>query len=431
VDNPYIILADEVVHNPDALTGLADWFDSGKARSAFDFAFALGQADNGSALTQVIGSWLDAARCLDVVTGYFQGMAARLGGLPPTWSTRLDKVAEQHPNYAATVTLRGDPSHQGFQRVFNMVRSKAIPLQHLRAFGSGTWRNSLGVDEKARILSLLREWESSDAAMAISLALGLLVSWTRPKEQELPVELVELAMELLRNALQVNIDRVLLIANQPENYGGNGKVAFENWSSLLMRIGPTRPKEMVELILDALTGDWFNYLMREKELVSLLVDCAAANPRFAMDAVGQRLLNPARRNRFCFTRLPELFEAIGVESIKGWIAQHGHNLLHYIVPHLASPKMEDGKPFIPAVTEWVFTDFENDEGIFRAYCTGRHDTEVQVTYAGNRRPALERALEPFRNHPLRRVRDWAEYELQSKYRDAQENEHLSEWLART
>src|SRR4051794_34420082 len=43
--DPYMALAGEVARDPSALAGLADWFESGKARSAFQFALALGRVD--------------------------------------------------------------------------------------------------------------------------------------------------------------------------------------------------------------------------------------------------------------------------------------------------------------------------------------------------------------------------------------------------
>ena len=412
--DPFTELASEVVRNPQVLTELTEWFDSDKARSAFQFGIALGKVDEANTAAAFVRSWIDAGRCPGVVAGYLRGRADQLHGLPPEWTLHLDENAKLHPQYVALVSMEGDPSLQGFQRVFVLIKNDLLPLKFLRGFGWGPWLDVLRVEDQAAIIALLAERCEREPAETVSIALGVLASWswkTLPKK-ELPTELIESALALLRLPMQRQMH-----------------VDHHNWTSVLELVAEARPTESVELILDALTIWWPGRIALENEALPLLLAYAAQEPHYAMEAIGRRLLDPERRPWFSLLRLPGLFEAIGVEVVKNWINLNGREYMQYIAPHLEGPKMQDGKPIIPPVTEWALTEFEDDD-VFRAFCSGQHNGEVLVGDARDRRPELERVVEPFRNHPLRRVRDWVQYELQSNDREAEMDEYLDEQHAR-
>ncbi|HYH64750.1 MAG TPA: hypothetical protein VD866_08665, partial [Urbifossiella sp.] len=90
--------------------------------------------------------------------------------------------------------------------------------------------------------------------------------------------------------------------------------------------------------------------------------------------------------------------------------------------HLASPTAgPDGGGVVPPVTAWLFTEREHDQEAFESFLTGRHRG---VFMSGDDLVEKARvAMSPFAAHPLRRVREWAAYEIDTADRHA-------DWLRR-
>ena len=109
---------------------------------------------------------------------------------------------------------------------------------------------------------------------------------------------------------------------------------------------------------------------------------------------------------------PGLFEAIGLPVVKDWVRKHGARYAKYIARHVESPAVDqDGKPSIPPLTEWLLTEFEENKEVFSSFCAGRHSFETRFGHARDHRAEIETQVRPFLNHRLRRVREWAQYEL--------------------
>src|SRR5262249_35201486 len=141
----YAQLAQEVLDQHEVMQRLADWFDSQKAKSAFQFGSALGGAEPGSVIAATIAPWLGTGRCADLVLGYLRAIAARQGALPSEWRQQLDQTAKHHAEYAARLTLDADFSREGFERVMQLVASGALKSSYLKGFASLNWEATLGV----------------------------------------------------------------------------------------------------------------------------------------------------------------------------------------------------------------------------------------------------------------------------------------------
>jgi hypothetical protein len=103
-----------------------------------------------------------------------------------------------------------------------------------------------------------------------------------------------------------------------------------------------------------------------------------------------------------------------------WLDRHGHEHLRWLVRHFSSPYVsEDGQLTVPPLTEWLFRQHEGDDEAFSAFLMGRH--HFQVVTQGDVNPDRKRLeMQPFLAHPLRRVREWAQYEISSEERQAAE-----------
>ena len=176
--SPYAQLAQAVLSEPDVLRRLGDWFASDKALSAFNFAVALGEADEQNAAAPTFASWLEAGRCRGAVAGYLRGVGTRQGSLPVEWSQRLERATEFHAEYAAIVTVDSDFSERGFQRVMRLVQTGTLPPSVLIAFNSPNWEPHVGLRERRQIIDLLLSMQQADRNQILGTALSLGTNWT-------------------------------------------------------------------------------------------------------------------------------------------------------------------------------------------------------------------------------------------------------------
>jgi hypothetical protein len=179
------------------------------------------------------------------------------------------------------------------------------------------------------------------------------------------------------------------------------------------------------LVTDALTSAGPSRVVLEDLTLKVLLDVASGHPRLVMNAVGRCLIDPGRRPYFNFHRFHGLFEAIGEGEVQQWVAKHP-DLIRQLAYQLDSPCLQDNKPFIPPVSEWLMTKFGDDDHVFREFCAGRHSFEITEGHARDRRADLERNMAPFLEHTLPWVRRWAEWELKENENDAKMDDYMDD-----
>jgi hypothetical protein len=139
-----------------------------------------------------------------------------------------------------------------------------------------------------------------------------------------------------------------------------------------------------------------------------------------MGVIGRALLDPDRRGIFGAAVYTGLFDAIGVNNVRRWVDTHGSEYLRWIARHFASPHVDDqGQVGVPPLTEWLFTNREDDQRAFEWFLMGRHSGAK--VWTGDQTAETRAEMEPYLQHPLRRVREWAEYEIRSA-------EHEADWF---
>jgi hypothetical protein len=150
-----------------------------------------------------------------------------------------------------------------------------------------------------------------------------------------------------------------------------------------------------------------------------------------MEEVGRAILDRERRVLFGVHIFRGLFEAIGLPVVQEWVAAHGVKQIRWLARHLASPYLDQaGQAVIPPLTAWFLEACEGDDRAFREFCAGRHDFEFR-SGPPESRDALERRLQPFREHSLPRVREWVSYELSHRDWEAEPHARYEDEVERT
>src|SRR5262249_8538204 len=73
---------------------------------------------------------------------------------------------------------------------------------------------------------------------------------------------------------------------------------------------------------------------------------------------------------------------------------------------------------VPDLTAYVLSQFAEDERVFQRFCAGVHDGEVRVGDIAAQHEREAAVARRFLDHPLPRIRQWAEHEINRADRDA-------------
>jgi hypothetical protein len=147
--------------------------------------------------------------------------------------------------------------------------------------------------------------------------------------------------------------------------------------------------------------------------LSVLTARAASSGALVLDAMRPYLLDRG----LCRARGPvrPLLERIGLDATLGWLMGLGDGDRLRAARSLAflveGPVLGEGAPSVPPLTEWLLTEYAEDEELFRAFLGGRRSPEVWDLAPPPSPERLRPWYEPYLAHGSRRVREWAEYEI--------------------
>ena len=77
-----------------------------------------------------------------------------------------------------------------------------------------------------------------------------------------------------------------------------------------------------------------------------------------------------------------------------------------------------GQPWIPPLTEFVLTRFEDDDRTFSEFVAGVHSFQLYRGSYSSARDQERLVAKAFMNSPIRRVREWAQSEMAQAEADA-------------
>jgi hypothetical protein len=154
------------------------------------------------------------------------------------------------------------------------------------------------------------------------------------------------------------------------------------------------------------------------EGAEVLVQAAGVDPQGVMEAVGNAVLDRHRRTLFGVCVLHGLFEAIGTGPIKAWVERNGRENLRWLTRHFPAPRLNRaGQADLPPITEWLLRERGDGDEAFEWFIMGCHSGGV-FTESDVNPDRTRREMEPFLQHELPRVRQWAEQEIRRVEREA-------------
>ena len=251
-----------------------------------------------------------------------------------------------------------------------------------------------------RVLTILKSLAGLGDEHASIVALDLLDTWWHRKEEAFDPLLVEVAIEFAILPSPMNSDMYDF-----------------RWLEVLKLVLTHKPEVVAQLIVDRITDHNGMHWTSNHPVVDVRSKASAANPSLAMQAIGNSILDSNRLPMFGVCIYRGLFEPIGLDAVRNWIELNGTEHLEYIARHLQSPYIrQDGEVAMQDITRWLLDDQENNQEAFDCFLMGRSDGAFH--WQGDQTVNKREEMEPFLNHPLRRVRQWATYEIERVSGDA-------------
>lgn len=392
----YGALARDTLRQVDVLDDLDEWFHDADQNSLSFFGYYLGLEDSQLVLLGRMVQMIERTVHEVLVSGYMRGMVVRNGTLEGSVSAALDDLLDEHPEYVSKVTLSGDYSVSGLERLKKslvLADPETRPSLLFIEFGREPWCDFIDEETKIELLDLLWVLYEGGDDYAIKISIDLAARWYQ--------EFAEIASESVSQ-------KVLILLTTAMH--SDAAYQLRNWDSLIRKLPRRYDAEAIRLYATALTARRPGHF---KDVgLEGLVDYAKTSPHAVMEAVGSKMLNPETRPFFFIDVYRDLFESIGLSVIKEWAKVVGEEGVVAMARHLASPGPVESDPtFVPPLTKWVLSEFEHSDRVFSSFCTGRYSFKV---WCGNEleeyQVELQKQLRPYFQHELRRVREWAEYE---------------------
>jgi hypothetical protein len=408
-NDPYATMAEELSADTSSLEELSVVLSNDENQGAFNLGNACGKRENHLRFDSQVKTWLRDGKCDSYVAGYIFARLASSDTVTEDWQDELDQIVQTQPLYCATITTMIDLSERGFKRLMNLVDIGCVSdVQVYSRLGVGGWLHVLSDDMQTDVCNRLAKVNESAKGQGASIAVDLIFMWTHLNDEQVPSHLKEFCFSFLQLAMTSTEFK--------ETY---------KWSELASKLVDEYPVRIAKLILDMYQPSSLTIRFDMERLDPIIVKAATLKPMEVMDSLGDVLLNEETRMIFEIVRHEGIFETIGQQIIEDWIAKNGCDYLGNIASHLASPFVDQhGQVDMPKVLEWLFTRYEDDDEMFEGFLSGRHRLNVSV---GNVEVTeFEHTMKPFMEHPLRRVRDWAVWEIQQAKREKEWYEDYEE-----
>ncbi len=376
------------------------------------------QAINVWALGDTMGAYDTNAVCLDIIMQAVEDTQAT--GLPREYIGSLlrnhphhtaavnqwiDKFENQLPVIAYELFRAGGDATKAVERALKLVDKGILPLEYLGGFSAGIPGRPLSTEEFYDILKrLISSVHERKNESAVQTAIKL-VAYRLQNDQR------ENKTSVLENAAIQNLIWELLEATAQST-----KFDSYHWEEVLRITAKFDIDKAVKIASLAVVSENEQQKMIAEKMI---VEFAKDRPDLVMQRLGKVILSEEYGWHFEIERYRFLIQNLPLDTMKKWLQSVGAIGAQHIARHLSIPYLdENSKPIVPPLTEFVLSEFENDEDTFRKFCISSHNLQIyrgDITYQKEKEAEIAKY---FLNHPLRRVREWAEHEISSCKQEA-------------
>jgi hypothetical protein len=383
-------LVREVVQTRETLESELDWLLGPNAHSAYEFGLAVGRNDQEARYLVTILDRASGAEQRGFALGYVQGHQWTAQSAKNTLVAWLDRNQTNFPHVASEIAMSAGGFAEPFRRVTRLFDEGRVSLSVLYALGLASIRNKYSEDEVGGILKRLADVAVSGDENALRAGLDMLAF----RYHGVAKESRQLVDENVRNAAWA----------LAEAMAGSDGPRDPWWGEIVQMLAKEDSVRAAEVAARGLVG---SYGVKEQARDALL-GIVNAHPLEVMEAIGKVALDAESGWRFQIGSNRSIVAAIPLDIVQAWVKRVGVEGVRRIARSLPEPYLDSaGVPTVPELTAWILRTFESDDPTFHEFFAGIGSFEIlsgDISAAHMKRAEKARA---FRNHPLKRIREWS------------------------
>ena len=405
-------LASHLLKVPEAWSRERDWLYGDEAQGAGELGKALGTLDASESLSEEVLRTALGARNRALARGYLRSLLNRLPTGAQSVRLWLDEHEDEHPEAVVDLAQMGGDDLRALDRTLASVRAGRVPSHwaHWQNLARGGYKLGAGTlsDVLEALISAHGKGDESAARIAMdSLALSL---------NSLDADGVEPYQD---PAVRSAAWRVLELeqAGEAEPY---------SWSEALEKLAPFDPAKASRLAMHGAMQAGPPSLEAE----SLTHVLAKNYPTAFLPALEEIMFDKDQGWKFFVSNFRALIASLPVALVRDLVKRRGVDAAQKLARHLPEPHISAGEPVVPPLTSWILEEFEDDDRVFGEFSAGLFGVELAH---GNVAAVFESKAEiaaRFRNHRLKRIREWAEGQVRAARDQARTERQREEefWL---
>lgn len=327
------------------------------------------------------------------MAGYFHGLYWRRGEVSAVLADALDSMADAHPDVAIWVTLCADISESGFRRLLRLT-PQAKPgayslLGNLRV--GQAWPRLMSIERQVQVMLLLTEVEQAGQPQAYDLALEMASQWT-PVGVKFSAALADALLPILANALV------------------QARLSTGGWYWMLAvgKLPGSHLSHKIDLLIEAVK----EHIDLRSDALSMLGEILRSHPTEAANVLEAKILSIDHEDRRLLGDLLSLFGVDQIETVQRLVRKLVVTGARALAEHISAPYPTAEDPIhVPPMTAWLLDEFEEDDYVFGLFCAARHSNQIYVGGMERYFIGTEERVSPYLKHPLRRIREWAQNEI--------------------
>ncbi|MEM9272690.1 MAG: hypothetical protein AAGA80_06965 [Cyanobacteria bacterium P01_F01_bin.143] len=395
-------LAQQLYQDLELLKSEMHYLVSPKAIRVAELGSAIGEYDNDAVCLDIIMESVSKTQETGLARGYIIGLLSNHPEHSIVVNKWIDKFETQTPTIAYELSRAGGNITKAVERALKLVDKGSLDLEYLGGFFPG----SLPVEEFYEILKRLVNSAVEDNNPSSIQTVIRLIS------RRLHIDQGKGNSSILEEANIQNL--VWQFLKTTAKYIRREEYDWEIILQSIIKFDVNKAVEIASLAILSKNSD--QRIIAEQ----ILVDLAKSHPNLVMQSVGDIILDDECGWHFEVEKYRFLIQNLPLEAMKQWLKSVGVLGARRIVKQLSLPYLdEDKNPVIPPLTEFVLSEFEDDEDVFRKFCISSHNLQM---YSGD--IALQKTKEAeiardFLDHPLKRIREWAIDEIERCQQEAQ------------
>jgi len=392
-------LATECIGNQDALKKEADWLYSSNAKNALILGQELGNLDEEAVLLDFIFKSSIRFESVELARGYVYSHLEKFPHHAVIINEKIDRILEESPEIGYELYMAGGTLMNAFQRTIRLVDDKKLSAKYLGRLMFGALGRDLTPEKLQQILERLSEDIENGDSAAIQISLQFLHFQLKDKSKKVEDSILE---QFNIREFAWHLVEVASLNDAMESY---------YWTEIIEALVYYDAERAIKIVSRGLLGDDINF---EETCKEILISLALKYPELVMHHVGELILDDSTGWRFISGAHRDFVQSLPSEIVINWIEAHGIKAARKLAGNLPAPFVDDNSdPVVPHLTEFVLENFENDDEVFNEFILGvgklrgYSGTSEDIVAQHEREAEI---AQNFLDHPLRRVREWAQYE---------------------